>query len=155
MPSLTCKGGVGEGFAVPDSKSVQADAKRYYPIVSASTNSPKLAANRQCLLPNPPYPPLHKGGMAGAHIDTRYIQTDKQQFIKFLGQANMRFLLHSRRAAVKPGVWVMVMLSSTHMTSAPYCSARAFPSSRGSRNRAVERQSARPESLQRMDTLRQ
>ena len=31
------------------------------------TNSPKLAANRQCPLPNPPYPPLHKGGMAGAH----------------------------------------------------------------------------------------
>ena len=60
MPSLTCKGGVGEGFAVPGSKSVQADAKRYYPIVSASTNSPKLAANRQCLLPNPPYPPLHQ-----------------------------------------------------------------------------------------------
>ena len=82
MPSLTCKGGVGEGFAVPGSKSVQADAKRYYPIVSASTNSPNLAANRQCLLPNPPYPPLHKGGMAGAHIDTRYIQTDKQQFTR-------------------------------------------------------------------------
>ena len=84
MPSLIYKGGVGEGFAVPGSKSVQADAKRYYPIVSASTNSPKLAANRQCLLPNPPYPPLHKGGMAGAHIDTRYIQTDKQQFCDLL-----------------------------------------------------------------------
>ena len=61
MPSLTCKGGVGEGFAVPGSKSVQADAKRYYPIVSASTNSPKLAANRQCLLPNPPYPLYTRG----------------------------------------------------------------------------------------------
>ena len=97
MPSLTCKGGVGEGFAVPGSKSVPADAKRYYPIVSASTNSPKLAANRQCLLPNPPDPPVHKGGMAGAHIDTRYIQTGKQRFTGLMTKADMHISFYSKK----------------------------------------------------------
>ena len=54
-----------------------------------------------------------------------------------------------------PGVWVTASASSTHMACTPHFSASALPSSRGRRNSAVERQSARPESAARTLTLRQ
>ena len=64
-------------------------------------------------------------------------------------------LFYDCKAAAKPGVWVMFPSASTHMTSAPHCSANILPSSMGSKNKAVDKQSARPESSQRMETLRQ
>ena len=55
----------------------------------------------------------------------------------------------------KPGVIYSLPAASTQSASAPQLSARICPSSRGSRNSAVDRASARPESRHTTVTLRQ
>ena len=58
-------------------------------------------------------------------------------------------------AFANPSVWVMFISASTHITSTPNSFASACPRSKGSRNSAVDRASATPESPARMETLRQ
>ena len=58
-------------------------------------------------------------------------------------------------AFANPSVWVMFISASTHITSTPNSFASACPRSKGSRNSAVDRASATPESTARMETLRQ
>ena len=97
MPSLTCKGGVGEGFAVPGSKSVQADAKWYYPIFQLLRIRRSWLQIVSAYCPIPPTP-LYTRGAWPAHIDTQYVQPTKQQFVGMLRQADQHIrLLHTQK----------------------------------------------------------
>ena len=74
MPSLACKGGVGEGFAVVVSAFMKPNAQRY----NLTTLVYEFAEAFHCFGPSyrksPPYPPLVNKGRHGVY--------DKQQFAR-------------------------------------------------------------------------
>ncbi len=98
------------------------------------------------------YPPLQPVWEA----DTVYRTTlSRNRAGRLLANPLVGVVPYFLTAFANPSVWVMFISASTHITSTPNSFASACPRSKGSRNSAVDRASATPESPARMETLRQ